>query len=449
MATIANQIERIQNARNLLRTTGIEKFHLTVPAGTYWNDATDEYITTTSAALLSSSDQLDKIAAAFNSVVTKDNEVIKVPMKVVTDGTTTTAEGVSLPTGFYAGATIIPYITVSEVQDVVLNIQALTGKSLTSQTGTITPSSGFNYLSSVAYTIVSGAVSTANSGYTNSSVTAKIATSGWVNKDATTSISVPTSTLTSKVGSNTATSVSSGSTINPSASANTVITIGKGIYSTDRTLTISSVSSQTNDATATAPDILDGKTAYVKGTKVTGTMPNYGGTSDSVVATAASSWKNVGGKLTIVPTTGYYNTYSDITTTIVYNPTRTFNTTSNSATTTDTMTSQTYYETIPAGYYSTEIKRKIQARSGVGSVKIDYTNHKATFDITTSGWFGTDVSASINAGPAVYNQVIEDLQQTSHKFVITPEKDIDGTSNSYLTQVTVDNTAIFDLLAAI
>jgi hypothetical protein len=115
MPTIAGQITRIQNARNLLRTTGVEKFHLTVPAGTYWDDATDKYVTTTAAAALSLSDQLDKIAAAFNSVVTKDNEVIKVPMKVVTDGTTTTAEAFTLPTGFYAGATIVPYITVSQV----------------------------------------------------------------------------------------------------------------------------------------------------------------------------------------------------------------------------------------------------------------------------------------------------------------------------------------------
>ena len=183
--------------------------------------------------------------------------------------------------------------------------------------------------------------------------------------------------------------------------------------------------------------------------KVTGTMPNYGGTSDASVVTLMTNLKKVDGKLAIIPQLGYYNTYSDILTTIVYDPSRSFSQTSNSATVTDTMTAQTYYETIPAGYYSTEIKRKIQARSGEGTVKIDYTTHKATFDITTPGWFGSDISADISAGPAVYKQVDADLQSTNHKFIITPAKDIDGTVTSYLTQVTVDNTAIFDLLSAI
>lgn len=455
MATIANQISRIQSARNLLRTKGVA-MNLVVPAGTYWDDATDANVTTTSAAALASTDQIDKIAAAFNSIVVSQNKEIKVPMKVVTDGTTTTAEGVTLDTGFYAGATIIPYITVQTVDDVVLNIQAIAGRKLTTQTGTITPSSGYNYISSLGYTIQDGAISGTAVSYDNSGVTVKVSTSGWLDAEDTKKVTVTTSSMTSKVGSNSATTISSGATVTPHATSDTTLTITSGIYGSNRTLTVKSVKSQTTPASgesgATAADILASKVAWVNGAKVTGTMPNYGGVSDGVVATAAAGLITSGTKLAIKPALGYYNNYSSITTTIDIRTkdSLTFNTTSiSSPVLTNTMTAQTYYETIPAGYYASQVTRKVSVRSAAVTTSVDYTNHKAVLTVGTSGWISGTKEIPISAGPAVYKQATADLQSTTHKFTVTPAKDQDGTQTSYLTQVTIDNTEIFNLLSSI
>lgn len=455
MATIANQIKRISDATDLLRkkgSTGSESIiglHLTVPEGRYWDNATKTYVQQ-QAAPLGANDQIDKIAAAFSAIVPQLGTEIKVPITVVTDGTTTTVESYKLADGFYSNATIVPFIKVEEVDDIVINIENISNRTLTTKTGTIKPGTGFNYIGELGYTVQSGSISADSVSYNNNSVTVKVATGGWLDADSTQVVSVEQSTLKSKVGTEAETSINSGAQITPSAIADTVVTIGKGIYGSDRTITVKSVQSQTT-GDAEAADILSGKVAWVNGIKVTGSMPNYGGTDSEEKYTAATSFNQYDGFLTIQPALGYYNDYSSITTTIKYNPTRIFNTTSITTTGTDTMTSQTYYETIPSGYYPTEITRKVTVQDAVGNMSIDYAEHKAKLTITKAGWVdqGDIVDVDISAGPATYKQTQADLEIASHGFTITPAKDQDGTETSYLTQVTVDNTLIFELLAAI
>jgi hypothetical protein len=209
-------------------------------------------------------------------------------------------------------------------------------------------------------------------------------------------------------------------------------------------LVVKSVASQTQ-GNAVATDILAGKEAWVNGSKVTGTMTNFSGESSAV-----SALVNKGGLLAVKPSeTGYYDNTSVLTTSIVYNPTRVFDTNNNGATDNETMTAKVYYETIPAGYYAEEIKRKISVQPAQGVVEVDYNNHIATFKVGQAGWIDQNVSVDINVGEAIYRQTQADLALASHTFAVTPEMDVDGDKHAYLTKVTIDNTVIFDLLAAI
>jgi hypothetical protein len=446
-ATIASQIQRIADSRDILRDKGIA-LNLYVPAGTYWDDKTDKDVTTTSAVLLNNKDQIDKIAAAFNSIKYVPDSEIEVPILLKKNGTTVVGTTKNLDPGFYAGAVIKPYITVEEDLDFVIDVQTIVNRSLDTQTGTITPSAGYNYIDSLSYKIVDGAIEPDAASFDNTGAVAIVKTSGWLDAGDTQKIKIPTSELKSKVGNNSQITIDSGATIVPSPLADTVITVTGGIYGENRTLTVKSVSSQTN-ANATEEDILDDKTAWVNGQLVTGSMPNHGGTSTGDANTPMVSLSNIGGNLAIKPKLGYYNNYSNILTGIEYNPSRSFDTKSITVGGTDQMDAQTYYETIPAGYYHTPITRKVTVQDAVGSMSIDYSAHKAKLTITRAGWInpGYVADVAISAGAAEFKLTETDLN--ANAVILEPSRDTDGNVTTYLTKVTVDNTVIYNKLAAI
>ena len=95
--------------------------------------------------------------------------------------------------------------------------------------------------------------------------------------------------------------------VSKSLAAGGSYTIPAGYHDGTGKVTANSLASQTS-ATATAAQILSGKTAYVNGSKVTGTMTNKAGTT--VEASAVSSDDN--NTYLTIPTAGYYDQNSKI-----------------------------------------------------------------------------------------------------------------------------------------
>lgn len=293
MATIASQITRIQNATNSLRNIITEKWGVT-------------NIDTT---------RLDNIAARYNEipVITGD---VPVQIHVETDGKTTVAASGPITNGYYKGVSIKPFITVENVQDIIINVEnkvvelstdsgIIKPTTVLNADGTINLTESYNYLQSVSYTIKHATMPTGVKSYGMGSVVVNVPESGWVSaKDYT----ITGAAAEVKLDNSTVTNATTDLTLKPTTGRK--ITIAAGIRNTALTINIPAATSAL-DGTAKAEDIVAGKTAWTASGKVTGNVPDKRNTD-----TPAESVNATSGTLIIKPAPGCYDDKSTISTNI-------------------------------------------------------------------------------------------------------------------------------------
>lgn len=320
--------------------------------------------------------------------------------------------------------------TVTNYASVSVNVPTQSGSSVSletatrtytptesSQTETITPSSGYDGLSSVGITVNaisstyvgSGIIRRSSTDLSSSGATVTVP-SGYYSSQATksvTAMTLPTAASGSSSGTSKATITPSASNqyiniptgYNTSASYYTIsgdadlvasnIKSGVQIFGVTGTYTASGGGIDTSDATATAADLLSGKTAYAGGSKITGT-----------IATKTSSDLTASGATVSVPA-GYYATAASKAiangsattpaTTITANPTLSTTYTSGSGYKISVSKTQSVTPTVSAGYI---------ASGTAGTITVSGSAYVAQSAITNNTTLpsGSTSSGTVNAG---------------------------------------------------
>ena len=262
---IASEIARIQTDRNKIRTKLVE------------------------LGMAESTSNLDALATAIEGIENRGTVTA-----TVQEGATYT-----IPKGYHSGSG-----TVSGVKGG--GNYTLQSKSVTPTKAqqNITPDSGYFGLSDVTieaipsnYQDVSATTTTASdvlTGKVFTDATGKVTTgtmtnNGAVNQTLSTSTTSYTIPKGYHSGSGKVSITTETKTATPTKSTQTIsATSGKVLSS----VTVNAIPSDyitTTDATATASQILDDATAYVKGVKVTGSMPNNGSTSKTIDGLTSTS----------------------------------------------------------------------------------------------------------------------------------------------------------------
>lgn len=263
--SISTEISRLQNARNTLRTKGLE---LGISTGT---------------------DKLDVIAEGFNGI--ENQGAVSANVK---EGETYT-----IPKGYHNGSGTVSGVAGGGNY----NLQSKTATPTKKQQN-ITPDGGYYGLSDVTVAAIPDQFQDV------SSVTAVaadvLATKTIVTQDGTvTAGTMPNNGTVSKTldtttkgytipagyhsGLGSVGIVTEEKSVTPTKSAQNITPASGKVLSKVSVGAIPAEYITTTDATATAAQILDGETAYVNGLKVEGTMPNnaaVSGTIDGLVATS-------------------------------------------------------------------------------------------------------------------------------------------------------------------
>ena len=368
----------------------------------------------------------------------------------------------NLPAGYYSEA-IITY-TVSTLADSgasVFNVyKSSESTELDTQTGTISVPTNYDFQTARSYNVKNGSITAVTSegpSSTSNEITFSggVTTAGWISSDvtkpdtitltkvseSTTAISSPTLTITPDPTDAkyipAATWTLAGVKINPMSSGDQA-TYNLNAYNSSSNTKGVQITSGKAVITCTVAGYQD--TGTISGTlPVTTTVPTLGTNEDSTP------------KLTLTPEAGYYANSALTTSVNYYSGTSKTSTPTTKSASGKTVTVSGSYS-IPAGYYTGTNTVTYTGSASVGTVAYSAAavgSATGGIEVTTAGWIEKGTYGGVTTGTATYATTDDDIDSSANTVVITSVKDTDGSSQSYMSQVTVDLTNIYEKLAAI
>ena len=268
--SVATELSRIQANRNTIRAKLVE------------------------LGMATSVDKLDALASAIDGIVNRGAVSVE-----ILEGTTYT-----IPAGYHNGSGVVKALTDTEGETEKYKTQAKT-VTPTKKQQSVTPDVGYYALSSVtvgaipdAYQDVSSVNAVAGDVLTGkiyvtsdgTVTTGTMPNNGAVNR----TLDVTTISYTIPKGYHSGTGkvqiVLETKTVTPTKSVQDITPTAGKVLSKVTVAAIPDNYTDTSDADAVAANILADKTAYVKGAKVEGTMPNNGATGGSIDGLTTTSY---------------------------------------------------------------------------------------------------------------------------------------------------------------